>query len=108
MRLARVVGNVVSTLKHDSYDARSLLLVEPIHPGGEPAGPATVAVDYVGAGAGEVVLMGAAPGAAKLVFGIQIAPIKEMVMGIVDEVELNGRIVLRASEENAKSCPPKP
>ncbi len=107
MRLARVVGNVVSTLKHDSYDSRSLLLVEPIHPGGETAGPATVAVDYVGAGTGEVVLMGAAPGAAKLVFGIKIAPIKEMVMGIVDEVEYNGRVVLRASEENAKPYPPK-
>ena len=98
MRLARVVGNAVSTLKHESYQSRSLLLVEPIHPDGKVAGPATVAVDYVGAGEGELVLLGAAPGAAKLVFGIDIAPIKDMVMGIIDEVELNGEIVLRAND----------
>ena len=98
MRLARVVGNVVSTLKHESYQSRSLLLVEPIQPDGKPSGPATMAVDYVGAGEGELVLLGAAPGAAKLVFGIEIAPIKDMVMGIIDEVELNGEIVLRANE----------
>lgn len=98
MRLARVVGNVVSTLKHEAYDTRALLLVQPVTPHGVPEGPATVAVDYVGAGEGEYVLMGAAPGAAQLVFGIKIAPIKEMVMGIIDDVELNGEITLRASD----------
>lgn len=98
MRIARVVGNVVSTLKHEAYDARKLLLVQPVTPEGVPEGPATVAVDYVGAGEGEYVLMGAAPGAAQLVFNIKIAPIKEMVMGIIDHVEMNGKIVLRDSD----------
>ncbi len=100
MKLARVVGNVVSTLKHDSYYGKKLLLVEAIKPNGEPAAPATVAVDYVGAGEGELVLLGAAPGAAKLVFGIEIAPIKDMVMGIIDEVELGDEIILRASDSD--------
>ncbi|RJP33263.1 MAG: ethanolamine utilization protein EutN [Candidatus Omnitrophota bacterium] len=100
MRLARIVGNVVSTLKHEAYDGKKLLLAEPIHPTGEPSAPATVAVDYVGAGEGELVLLGAAPGAAKLVFGMDIAPIKDMVMGIIDEVELEGEITLRASDAN--------
>ena len=98
MRLGRVVGNVVSTLKHEAYFSRSLLLIEPITPDGRPQGPATVAVDYMGAGEGEIVLLGAAPGAAKLVFNIDVAPIKEMVMGIVDEVEKDGSIVLRAND----------
>ncbi len=98
MRIARIVGNVVSTLKHEAYFGKKLLLVEPLKPNGEPAAPATVAVDYVGAGIGELVLLGAAPGAAKLVFGIKIAPIKDMVMGIIDEVELEGEIVMRASD----------
>lgn len=98
MKLARVVGNVVSTLKHDSYDGRKLMLVEPISPNGKSQGPATVAVDYVGAGIGELVLLGGAPGAARSVFGLKIAPIKEMVMGIIDEVECDGTIVLRASD----------
>ncbi len=98
MRLARIVGNAVSTLKHEAYDARKLMLVQPVKPDGTPEGPATIAVDYVGAGEGEYVLMGAAPGAAQLVFGIKVAPIKEMVMGIIDDVEWNGQITLRAAD----------
>ncbi len=99
MRLARVVGNVVSTLKHEAYDSRVLLLVEPIGPDGNATAPATIAVDCMGAGEGELVLLSGAPGAAKVVFGIDIAPIKEMVMGIIDHVELGGNIVLRAPGE---------
>lgn len=99
MRLARVVGNVVSTLKHEAYNSRALLLVEPIGPDGKATEPAIMAVDYMGAGEGELVLLGGAPGAAKVVFGIEIAPIKEMVMGIIDHVELDGEIVLRAPGE---------
>lgn len=95
MRLARVVGNVVSTLKHEAYEARTLLLVEPITPQGEKKGPAIVAVDYVGAGEGELVLLGGAPGVAKEVFDLDVAPVKDLVMGIIDEVELNGEIVLK-------------
>ncbi len=98
MKLGRVVGSIVSTLKHDAYQGRKLMLVEPISPNGETKGPATVAVDYVGAGEGELVLLGGAPGAAKSVFDLDIAPIKEMIMGIIDEVEQDGTIVLRASD----------
>lgn len=96
MKLARVIGNAVATLKHEAYQGRTLLLVEPISPDGQPEGPATIAVDYVGAGEGELVLLGGAPGVAKSVFGLEIAPIKDLVMGIIDEVEIDGKITLRA------------
>ncbi|MBI1390698.1 MAG: ethanolamine utilization protein EutN [bacterium] len=105
MRLARVVGNVVSTLKHETYEGKPLLLVEPVNPDGTPKGPATVAIDYVGAGEGEYVIMGGAPGQAKDVFKIEVAPIREMVMGIIDEVELNGEVVLRASDSDKPRAP---
>ena len=68
MKLARVIGNAVATLKHEAYQSRTLLLVEPITPDGKPEGPATIAVDYVGAGIGELVLLGGAPGVAKNCF----------------------------------------
>jgi len=98
MRIGRVLGNVVSTIKHEAYDARTLLIIQPVLPDGTPQGLSTIAVDYVGAGEGEYVLMGAAPGAAQMVFGTKIAPIKEMVMGILDHCELNGDISLRHSD----------
>ncbi|MDX9752335.1 MAG: EutN/CcmL family microcompartment protein [bacterium] len=100
MRLARVIGTAVSTLKHDAYKGRKLLLVEPISPEGKAIGPATLAVDYVGAGEGEYILVGAAPGVAKDVFEVDIAPINDLVMGIIDEVEIDGKITLRANQPN--------
>ncbi|MDX2175277.1 MAG: EutN/CcmL family microcompartment protein [Candidatus Sumerlaeia bacterium] len=90
MKLARVVGTVVSSDKLPAFEARTLLLVQPLHPDGAPAGPGTMAIDYVGAGVGDTVLMGAAPGLASVVFKIEKAPINEMLMGVVDEVSVGG------------------
>jgi len=90
MYLARVVGNMVSTDKYDAYDKRKLLVVQRLGLDQKPSGPSTMAIDYVGAGEGDLVLVGAAPGLASTVFGIPKAPIRELIMGIVDRVETAG------------------
>jgi ethanolamine utilization protein EutN len=84
--LAVVVGKIFSTEKLDAYEKRKLLLVRRLSLDGKPAAAATVAVDYVDAGEGDTVLVGAAPGLASTVFGIPNAPIRELVMGVVDRV----------------------
>ena len=89
MNLARVVGNVVSTLKHPAFESRTLLLIQPIRPDGSDKGHATIAVDYVGAGAGETVVYGKAPGLAKSVFELPFAPMNELIMAIVDQVKIH-------------------
>ena len=88
MKLARVLGSITSTLKHPAYDGMKLLLVQPLKLDGEPAGRPTVAVDYVNAGKGDVILLGAAPGLAKAVFHIDLAPIQHLCMGVVERVDL--------------------
>lgn len=103
MRLGRVVGNVVSTLKHEAYQSCTLLLVQPVSPNGASQGPAIVALDYVGAGEGEWVLLSGAPGVAKDVLGLDVAPIKDLVSGIIDEVEVDGAITLRAGDSPPES-----
>ncbi|HVA63209.1 MAG TPA: EutN/CcmL family microcompartment protein [Terriglobales bacterium] len=55
MFLARVCGTVVSTVKDDALAAHKLLLVRPVTRDGRDAGRALVALDAVGAGAGEFV-----------------------------------------------------
>ena len=87
MRLAQVIGNLVTTAKHPAYHARKLLLVRPMG-GAQSNERVTMAVDTVGAGSGDYVLISAAPGLAKVVFHIDAAPINDMVMGIVDRVAL--------------------
>jgi microcompartment protein CcmK/EutM len=86
MHLARVIGKIISTVKNPAYETRKLLLVQKLHLDGKPMGVATVAVDYVDAGEGDIVLLGAAPGLASAVFNIPDAPIRELVMGVIDRV----------------------
>ena len=88
MQLAVVIGKAISTIKHEAYDSTKLMVVQPLNLDGSPKGNSTLAVDYVGSGEGEVVLLGAAPGLAKVVFGLEVAPIREMIMGIVDYIDI--------------------
>ena len=53
MQLARVIGDVVSTRKDPAFHGVTLLLVQPVTTNGDDAGRPLVAVDAVGAGAGE-------------------------------------------------------
>jgi microcompartment protein CcmK/EutM len=55
MQLARVIGNVVATVKNESLQGRTLLVVQTLNKDLEPVGKPMVAVDSVGAGVGELV-----------------------------------------------------
>src|SRR6476620_11815120 len=55
MQLARVIGTVVATVKNDSLQGRKLLVVQTLDRHLEPIGKPMVAVDAIGAGAGELV-----------------------------------------------------
>lgn len=91
MRLARVIGNLVTSDKHPAYEGRKLMLVQPLGLDAKPLGGVTMALDYVGAGPGDTVLVGAAPGLAGVVFHLEVAPINDLIMGIVDCVALQSR-----------------
>lgn len=55
MQLARVIGNVVATIKNESLSGRKLLIVQTVNADLKPTGSPMVAVDSVGAGVGELV-----------------------------------------------------
>ncbi len=55
MQLARVIGNVVATVKNDALEGRTLLVVQSLNAELRPQGAPLVAVDAVGAGVGELV-----------------------------------------------------
>ncbi len=90
MYLAKVIGKVVSVIKHSAYQNRTLLLIQPLSLKSEVIRTPTIAVDYVGAGEGDTVIVGAGPGVAQEVFGVENAPIRELVMGIVDRFDVAG------------------
>ncbi len=86
MKLGRVVGTVVSTINSPVFDDRTLLVCDVLGPDLEPAGGYVIAVDTVGAGAGETVLLLDEGNSARQIVGIANAPIRTLVVGIVDEV----------------------
>jgi microcompartment protein CcmK/EutM len=87
MILGRVVGNITSTINHAFYDARKLMVVERTGPDGEPLDDYLVAVDTVGAGAGERVLVLDEGNGARQVVGSKDAPVRSVIVGIIDAVD---------------------
>jgi microcompartment protein CcmK/EutM len=87
MKLARVVGTVVSTIKAPIFDERALLIVDLLEPDGRPGSGYLIAVDTVGAGAGETVLVIDEGSSARQIVGAPYGPLRTVVVGIVDHVE---------------------
>ncbi|MEN8164735.1 MAG: EutN/CcmL family microcompartment protein [Acidobacteriota bacterium] len=86
MIIGRVAGQIFMTVNHQAYDARTLLIIDRLTPEGEPAGGYLIAIDTVGAGAGQTVLVNDEGGGAQQVLGCPGAPIRTVVVGIIDEV----------------------
>lgn len=90
MQLGRVIGNVVCTIKNPSLEGRKLLLVQPIDPGGGDKGRPFVAIDAVGAGAGETIYW-CRGREASFPFLPGEVPTEATIVGIVDAIHLPGR-----------------
>lgn len=88
MILARVIGSIDSTIHHSFYDARKLLVVEKSNPAGQPTGDYLVAVDAVGAGVGEFVLVLDEGTGARQVLASNNAPVRSVIVGSIDAVHL--------------------
>ncbi len=87
MYLARVEGNVVATRKHPSFDGWRLLICQPIGESGAPQGVPQVAIDPLGAGMHERVIISSDGAAARKAVGDEKSPARWIVIGVVDEKE---------------------
>ena len=86
MILARVVGRLYSTIHHPSMGRRTILVLDRLKANGEPSGASIIAIDTVGAGAGQTVLVLDEGTGARQILGETDAPIRSVVVGIVDDV----------------------
>ncbi|MHB8079856.1 MAG: EutN/CcmL family microcompartment protein [Candidatus Krumholzibacteriia bacterium] len=83
MKVCRVVGEVVATVKHPALAGRKLLVVQPVDAGDAPCGAPLIAVDLADAGPGERVLLCDEGGSAALVLG-RDGPVRAVIVGRVD------------------------
>jgi len=85
VKIARVSGNVVSTISHPFFDARRLLVCDVLDDAGGGTGQYLIAVDTVEAGPGDTVLLIDEGNSSRQIFGIDSGPIRTTVVGIVDD-----------------------
>ncbi len=85
MYLAKVIGSIVSTKKHDSLVGKKIMIVQPIDSAGESIKAVEVACDHVGAGIGEMVLITKGH-AARMIFEPEKNVIDTAIVAIIDSV----------------------
>jgi len=89
MIVGRVIGKVVATMKNASLEGQRLLIVQPVDRHGRDKGKAIVALDSVGAGAGETVYWCRGKEASFPFLPIEV-PTEATIVGIVDTLNIPG------------------
>jgi microcompartment protein CcmK/EutM len=88
MYIGQVVGNVVATIKHEAFLGRKLLLVDRLDLAGKQTGEYDICVDVAQAGVGDRVLVIDEGNGARQILNREIAPVRAVIVGVIDEVEL--------------------
>jgi ethanolamine utilization protein EutN len=84
MQIARVVGHAVATMKHSTLQGWRLLVVQLLTPDGGPDGEPLLAIDNLGAGAGDDVIVCNDGAEARNMVGAKNSPVRWFVMGLRD------------------------
>src|SRR5579871_6045660 len=92
VQIGRVIGNVVATQKHRKFEGAKLMLVQPLNVDDSPRGNAVLAVDGVGAGVHEKVLVVLEGRAAAETLGRKGTPVDAAIVGIIDRVDVDGSL----------------
>ena len=86
MILARVAGRLHSTIHHSAMAGHTILILDRLRLDGSATGTSIIAIDSVGAGAGETVLVLDEGNGARQILGDDQAPVRSIVVGIVDPI----------------------
>jgi len=90
VKIGRVAGTVVATICSPAFEGRKLLFVDLLDLEGNETGKDLIAVDAVGAGAGETVLVLDEGNGARQVLEAPDAPIRAVIVGVIDQIEMSG------------------
>ncbi|MCX6175722.1 MAG: EutN/CcmL family microcompartment protein [Ignavibacteriales bacterium] len=89
MILGKVIGSIVSTIKHDSYRNKKIMLVRPITPDGKLKSGTMVAIDTVRAGEGDTVLVMSEGRSTMDILELKNRePLRSIIVGVVDRVDI--------------------
>lgn len=90
MIVGKVTGSIYATIQHPFYDGKKLLIVDKVAPPGIPSDGYLIAIDSVGAGVGEYVLVIDEGNSACQIVDSTTAPLRSIIVGIIDEIAVSG------------------
>jgi microcompartment protein CcmK/EutM len=90
MYIARVIGDVVSSVKYETLQSHKLLIVQQLDPDGTAVGEPLIAIDMVDSGKGDVVLIVDQGTAARQVLAMEYPTIRTLILGVVDRIDVSG------------------
>jgi ethanolamine utilization protein EutN len=85
MQLGRVIGHVTSTIKHPSLTGWRMVIAQPLGADRKPEADPIIAVDKLGSGVGQVVVLNSDGKGARELIGNEKSPARWFVIGIADE-----------------------
>jgi len=94
VELGKIVGTVVSTAKDPKLSGSKLLIVQLMQPDGTTTKSHLVAIDTVGAGVGEIVII-VRGSSARQAKGMETVPTDTSIIGIIDALEYEGKIIYK-------------
>ena len=94
MLIAKVIGSAVASVKLDALKSSKLLVVSPADGHGDVNGAPFLAVDLVGAGTGELVVVSQGS-SARMAAGANTSPVDAAIIGILDSLQIDGDVAFR-------------
>lgn len=94
MKIARVIGTTISTIKDEKVRGSKLLILRQTNESGEFIGKSFVAVDLVDAGVDDLVLTGEGS-SARQTYQTKDCPVDAVVIAVIDHLEVDGEVVFR-------------
>ena len=94
MLIAKVIGSAVASVKLDALKSSKLLVVSPADGSGGVNGAPFLAVDLVGAGSGELVVVSQGS-SARMAAGANASPVDAAIIGILDSLQIDGDVAFR-------------
>ena len=91
MKIAKVVGNLISTIKDSSFKSYKLMIVEYLNPDGTPDGKRQIVFDAAHAGVGDIVLVNIDGGAANMFTGDKNLIADLTICGVLDSFTIDGK-----------------
>jgi microcompartment protein CcmK/EutM len=88
MIFGRIIGSITSTIHHNIVDGKTLLVAERLDATGKDTGGYVIALDAIGAGQGEIVLILDEGSGARQILSDAGAPVRSIVVAIVDAVQI--------------------